>query len=88
MPLPIIQMISWHNAPIFRYQGYVYSPEVHEYDDGIRKASHNVYKEGREHLTPALPEFTIDESPYRWISYDLFTYHVDMMYGNVYGDVK
>ena len=35
---------------------------------------------------PALPDFTIDASPYRWLTYDEFTYHVDMMRGNVYDD--
>ncbi len=79
-------MISWHNAPTYRYQGYVYKPDVDEYDDGIRKASHNVYKEGREYMMHALPVFIIDASPYRWINYDSFTYHVDMMCGNVYGE--
>jgi hypothetical protein len=33
-----------------------------------------------------MPDFTIDASPYRWLTYDEFTYHVDMMRGNVYGD--
>ena len=56
-------MISWHNAPRYEYEGFVYRPDVDEYDDGIRKAWHNVYKAGREYMMHALPEFVIDETP-------------------------
>ena len=79
-------MISWHNAPLYKYSGYVYNPSVDEYCDGIRKANHNVYKQGREHLMHSVPDFVIDALPYHWLTYDEFTYHVDMMRGNVYGD--
>ena len=78
-------MISWHNAPTYRYNGYVYRPDVDEYDDGVRKAWHFVFREGDEYKTNAKPDFTIDASPYDWVTYDEFTYHVDMMRGDVYG---
>ncbi len=79
-------MISWHNAPRYEYEGFVYRPDVDEYDDGVRKAWHNVYKAGREYMMHALPEFVIDETPYRWLDYDEFTYHVDVMCRNVWRD--
>ena len=75
-------MISWHNAPSHTYNGYSYAPDIMEYDDGVRKAIHHVYKIGGDGKI----DFTIDASPYKWLSYDEFTYHVDMMRGNVYGE--
>ena len=84
-------MISWHNAPNYRYNGYRYVPDIDEYDDGVRKAWHNVYRvedvdPNKDAQHPVLPDFTIDASPYRWLTYDEFTYHVDMMRGDVYGE--
>ena len=84
-------MISRHNAPNYRYNGYRYVPDIDEDDEGIRKAWHNVYKvedidPNKDAQHPVLPDFTIDASPYRWLTYDEFTYHVDMMRGNVYDD--
>ena len=75
-------MINWHNAPSYTYNGYSYAPDIMEYDDGVRKAIHHVYKIGGDGKI----DFTIDASPYKWLSYDEFTYHVDMMRGNVYGE--
>ena len=75
-------MINWHNAPSYTYNGYSYAPDIMEYDDGVRKAIHHVYKIGGDGKI----DFTIDASPYKWLSYDEFTYHVDIMRGNVYGE--
>ena len=75
-------MISWHNAPSHTYNGYSYAPDIMEYDDGVRKAIHHVYKIGGDGKI----DFTIDASPYKWLSYDEFTYHVDIMRGDVYGE--
>ena len=75
-------MINWHNAPSYTYNGYSYAPDIMEYDDGVRKAIHDVYKIGGDGKV----DFTIDASPYKWLSYDEFTYHVDMMSGSVYGE--
>ena len=74
-------MISWHNAPNYKYNGYRYAPDIIEYDDGLRKAVHDVYKVGGDGQV----DFTIDASPYRWITFEEFTYNVDMMRGDVYG---
>lgn len=75
-------MINWHNAPSYTYNGYSYAPDIMEYDDGVRKAIHDVYKIGGDGKV----DFRIDASPYKWLSYDEFTYHVDMMRGDVYGE--
>ena len=75
-------MISWHNAPSYTYNGYSYAPDIMEYDDGVRKAIHDVYKIGGDGRV----DFSIDASPYKWLTYDEFTYHVDMMRGDVYGE--
>ena len=75
-------MINWHNAPNFKYNGYRYAPDIDEDDEGVRKASHDVYKIGGDDKI----DFSVDASPYRWLTYDEFTYHVDMMRGNVYDD--
>ena len=37
-------MISWHNAPNYRYNGYRYVPDVSEDEEGVRKAWHYVYR--------------------------------------------
>lgn len=76
-------MINDHNAPNHLYNGYRYVPYVaHEDDEGIRKAEHKVVnvKTGKEAF--------LDASPYRWLSMDEFAYHIDMLFGNVYGDSK
>lgn len=70
-------MISWHTAPRHKYKGYVYKPDVDEYDDGNRKASHNVYAEGKENFMHTLPEFYIHASPYSFLSFEQFKNHVD-----------
>ena len=77
-------MISWNTAPKYEYKRYVYRPEIIEYDDGVRKAMHDVYVKGNEYKM-RLPIHTIDASPYKFLSYDEFTYPVDVMFLNVYG---
>jgi len=86
-------MITYSNAPNYRYNGYRYVPQIeHEDEEGIRKATHFVYRV--EDIDPnnqdegmATPDFIVNASPYRWLTYDEFTYHVDMMRGNPPQDI-
>lgn len=87
-------MISWHNAPSYRYNGYRYMPEVDEDDEGIRKAWHYVYKvedvdvndSPITHKGMTTPSFHLDHTPYHWLTYDEFTYHIDMLTGEMYDE--
>jgi len=74
-------MITYDNAPNYRYNGYRYVPQIeHQDEEGIRKATHFVFKV--ENYNPnssgiALPDFSINSSPYRWLTYDEFMHHID-----------
>tara|TARA_R110002012_G_scaffold252404_1_gene431423 strand:+ start:517 stop:741 length:225 start_codon:yes stop_codon:yes gene_type:complete len=68
-------MISWHNAPEYSYKGYIYKPDVDEYDDGVRKAWHNVVS--REN--PNVVVFTTNHSPYSWMKESEFKEFIDRM---------
>ena len=68
-------MISWHNAPEYSYKGYIYKPEVDEYDDGVRKAWHNIVS--REN--PDVVVFTTNHSPYRWMTESDFKDFINRM---------
>ena len=73
-------MINHHNAPNHRYNGYSYVPFV-EHDDGeVRKATHRVV------CIETGDETILEASPYRWLTSDEFSYHIDMLFGDVYGD--
>ncbi len=68
-------MISWHNAPEHSYKGYLYKPEVDEYDDGIRKAWHNIVSR----IEPNKVVFTTNHSPYRWMTFEEFKAFINQM---------
>lgn len=76
------------NAPTYRYHGYRYVPNVEDYhnEDGTldcRKIWHDVYyvedydiNKGIRH--EAVPDFTINHSPYKFLTYDEFKYYVSL----------
>ena len=68
-------MISWHNAPEYSYKGYLYSPEVDEYDDGTRKAWHNIVSR----IEPNKVVFTTNHTPYTWMTFEEFKAFIDQM---------
>lgn len=70
-------MISWHTVPKWEYLGYSYAPYVDEYDDGVRKAYHYIMKGG-------VQCGEIDHTPYKFLTEDEFTYHIDMMFFDPY----
>ena len=67
-------MISWHNAPEYVRQGYVYKPEIHEDEEGIRKASHRCVNR-----IDATDVMISPHTPYHWMTQDEFNEFVDMM---------
>ena len=72
-------MINHDNAPEFAYLGFTYKPCInYEDDEGIRKATHYVHRNGQEKH-----DFIIDASPYDWLSLDEFLREVDMRCGGV-----
>jgi|ETNvirenome_2_30_1030614.scaffolds.fasta_scaffold01257_13 hypothetical protein len=67
-------MINHHNAPSYAYLGFTYKPVIeHEDDDGIRKATHYVHRNGHDRH-----DFIVHASPYRWLTLDSFQHAVDM----------
>ena len=75
-------MISYDNAPNFRYAGYRYVPDIMEDEEGIRKAWHNAYKvedydPNKAQLGITAPTFTISGPAYRWLTYEEFVCHID-----------
>lgn len=68
-------MISWHNAPTYSYKGFIYKPDVMEYDDGVRKAMHDIVSR----LEPNRVVYSTNVSPYRWMTEDEFKAFIDQM---------
>ena len=72
-------MINHDNAPEFAYLGFTYKPCIdYEDDEGIRKATHYVHRNGQERH-----DFIINASPYHWLTLDEFQHEVDMRCGGV-----
>ncbi len=68
-------MISWHNAPLHSYKGFLYKPEVDEDEEGIRKAWHNIVRR----IEPHIVVYTSNHTPYRWMTFEEFKIFVDQM---------
>ena len=67
-------MIHWDNAPEYVRQGYVYKPEIHEDEEGIRKASHRCVNRIDPTDVMIAPDL-----PYDWMTQERFNEFVDMM---------
>jgi|TARA_R100000388_G_scaffold61524_1_gene45057 hypothetical protein len=67
-------MIHWDNAPEYSRKGYVYKPEIHEDEEGIRKASHRCVNRIDPTDVMIAPDL-----PYDWMTQERFNEFVDMM---------
>ena len=72
-------MINHDNAPSYAYSGFTYQPRIiHEDEEGIRKATHFVHRNGHKKH-----DFIIDASPYDWLDLDEFQREVDLRCGGI-----
>ena len=73
-------MISYNNAPNYRYAGYRYVPDIMQDAEGIKKVED--YDPNKAQLGITAPTFTISGPAYRWLTYEEFVCHIDNLRDN------